>query len=99
MGVLNTDSAKLRGAAMHLDQIKSDTLTSLGRYLSMNQDLTGASFGGNAALASLRTTEDVSNTGRQVSSRFEQVIDAMRMGADEYDRVEQENASAVSGIV
>jgi hypothetical protein len=33
-----------------------------------------------------------------VSNRFEQIIDAMRPGADEYDRVEHENQAAVSSI-
>lgn len=98
MGVLNTDSAKLRAAAARLDQIKQETLTGLGRYLTMNQDLTGGGFNGNAALASLRTTEDVATTGRNVSARFDSVIQAMNAGAAEYDRVEAENAAQVSGI-
>lgn len=98
MGVLNTDSGRLRSAAMQLDQIKTEVLSALGRYVTMNQDLNGAGFSGTASLASLRTTEDIAQTGRQVSNRFEQIIDAMRTGADEYDRVEHENQAAVSSI-
>jgi hypothetical protein len=98
MGVLNTDSAKLRAAASELDRIKNDTLQGLGRYLTMNQDLTGAAFGGNAALASLRTTEDVSTTGRNVTARFDSVISAMQQGAAEYDRVEAENQANIASV-
>ena len=98
MGVLNTDSAKLRAAANELDRIKNDTLQGLGRYMSINQDLTGAGFGGNAALASLRTTEDVASTGRNVSARFDSVISAMNAGAAEYDRVEAENQARIAGV-
>jgi hypothetical protein len=98
MGVLNTDSAKLRAAASQLDGIKNETLQSLGRYLTMNQDLTGGAFGGNAALASLRTTEDVGNTGRNVSARFDSVISAMQQGAAEYDRIEAENQANIASV-
>jgi hypothetical protein len=98
MAVLNTDSAKLRAAASQLDQIKNDTLQGLGQYLTMNQDLTGGAFGGNAALASLRTTEDVASTGRNVSARFDSVISAMQQGAVEYDRIEAENQANVASV-
>ena len=98
MGVLNTDSAKLRTAASELDRIKNDTLQGLGRYMTMNSDLTGGGFGGNAALASLRTTEDVATTGRNVSARFDSVITAMNSGAAEYDRVEAENQANIASV-
>jgi hypothetical protein len=98
MAVLNTDSAKLRAAANQLDQIKNDTLQGLSRYLTMNQDLTGGAFGGNAAVASLRTTEDVATTGRNVSARFDSVISAMQQGAAEYDRIEAENQAHVASV-
>jgi hypothetical protein len=98
MGVLNTDSGRLRAAAAQLDRIKNDTLQALGRYLTMNQDLTGGGFNGNAALASLRTTEDVATTGRNVSARFDSVIGAMNSGAAEYDRIESENTANVGSI-
>jgi hypothetical protein len=98
MGVLNTDSAKLRTAASELDRIKNDTLQGLGRYMTMNSDLTGGGFGGNAALASLRTTEDVATTGRNVSARFDSVITSMNSGAAEYDRVEAENQANIASV-
>ncbi len=98
MGVLNTDSAKLRAAGAELDRIKNDTLQGLGRYMTMNSDLTGGGFGGNAALASLRTTEDVATTGRNVSARFDSVITAMNSGAAEYDRVEAENQANIASV-
>lgn len=98
MAVLNTDSAKLRSAATELDRIKNDTLQSLGRYMTMNTDLTGGGFGGNAALASLRTTEDVATTGRNVSARFDSVISAMNAGAAEYDRIESENQANIASV-
>jgi len=98
MGVLNTDSAKLRAAASELDRIKNDTLQGLGRYMTMNSDLTGGGFGGNAALASLRTTEDVATTGRNVSARFDSVITAMNSGAAEYDRIESENQANIASV-
>jgi uncharacterized protein YukE len=93
-----TDSAKLRAVATQLDDIKSETLNALGRYMSMNQDLGGSAFVGLASVASLKTTEDVATTGRNVSARFDQVIQALRTGADEYDRVEDENRNTLSSI-
>lgn len=98
MAILNTDSAKLRAAATQLDGIKNDTLQGLGRYLTMNQDLTGGGFGGNAAMASLRTTEDVGSTGRNVAARFDSVISAMQQGAAEYDRIEAENQANIASV-
>ncbi|AFM20208.1 hypothetical protein Mycch_5543 (plasmid) [Mycolicibacterium chubuense NBB4] len=93
-----TDSAKLRAVATQLDDIKNETLNALGRYMSMNQDLNGSAFIGLASVASLKTTEDVATTGRNVSARFDQVIQALRTGADEYDRVEHENQSSLSSV-
>jgi len=93
-----TDSTKMRAAAARLDEIKNETLNALGRYGSMNQDLAGSAFQGLASVASLKTTEDVATTGRNVSARFEQVIQALRAGADEYDRVEHENQTSLSSI-
>lgn len=98
MGVLNTDSTKLRSAAAELDRIKQDTLNGLGRYLTMNQDLTGGGFNGTAAMTSLRTTEDVATTGRNVSARFDSVISAMNAGAAEYDRIESENQANMGSV-
>ncbi|BBZ31345.1 hypothetical protein MMAD_56400 (plasmid) [Mycolicibacterium madagascariense] len=93
-----TNSAKMREAAQRLDDIKTETLNSLGRYMSMNQDLGGSAFQGLASFASMKTTEDVATTGRNVSARFEQVIQALRSGADEYDRVEHENQTSLSSV-
>lgn len=98
MAVFNTDSTKLRTAASQLDEIKAQTLNALGRYVTMNQDLGGSAFVGIASVASLKTTEEVATTGRNVSSRFEQVIQAMQFGANEYDRIEAENQANLSGV-
>lgn len=98
MAVLNSDSARLRTAASQLDRIKNDTLQGLTRYITMNQDLTGAAFGGRAALTSMRTTEDVANTGRNVSARFDAVINAMNAGAAEHDRQEAENQANLGSV-
>lgn len=93
-----TDSTKLRAVANQLDEIKNQTLNGLGRYVTMNQDLGGSAFVGVASLASMKTTEDVATTGRNVSARFDQVIKALRTGADEYDRVEHENQTSLSSV-
>ncbi len=87
----------MRSAASQLDEIKSQTLNSLARYASMNQDLAGG-FNGLAYAASMKTTEEIATTGRHVSARFEQVINAMQTGANEYDRVEHENQAKMSGL-
>ncbi|MBU8841283.1 hypothetical protein [Mycolicibacterium goodii] len=93
-----TDSMKMRAAANQLDEIKNQTLNALGRYVTMNQDLGGHAFQGLAATTSMKTTEDVATTGRNVSARFDQVIQALRTGADEYDRVEHENQASISSV-
>lgn len=93
-----TDSTKMRAAAAQLDEIKNQTLNGLARYVTMNQDLGGSAFVGIASVASLKTTEDVATAGRNVSARFDQVIQALRAGADEYDRVEHENQSHLSSV-
>jgi hypothetical protein len=98
MGILNTDVERLIGAANALDGIRDETLSALGRYLGTNQDLTGTGFIGQAALASLTTTEDVTTTGRNVSARFENVIQQMRNGAAEYERMNADNAAGFGGV-
>lgn len=98
MAVFTTDSTKLRNAASQLDEIKSQTLNALGRYVTMNQDLGAAGFVGIASLASMKTTEEVATTGRNVSSRFDQVIQNMQIGANEYDRVEAENQAHLASV-
>lgn len=96
--MFQTDSTKLRNSASQLDEIKNQTLNALGRYMTMNQDLGGSAFVGIASVASMKTTEEVATTGRNVSSRFDQVIQAMQTGANEYDRVEAENQAKLSSV-
>ncbi|BBY46577.1 hypothetical protein MARA_03350 (plasmid) [Mycolicibacterium arabiense] len=96
--MFQTDSTKLRNAASSLDEIKNQTLNALGRYVTMNQDLGGSAFVGVASVASMKTTEEVATTGRNVSARFDQVIQAMQIGANEYDRVEAENQAQLSSV-
>ncbi|KUH91824.1 hypothetical protein AU187_04150 [Mycobacterium sp. IS-1556] len=98
MDMFQTDSTKLRNAASSLDEIKNQTLNALGRYVTMNQDLGGSAFVGVASVASMKTTEEVATTGRNVSARFDQVIQAMQIGANEYDRVEAENQANLSSV-
>lgn len=96
--MFQTDSTKLRNSASQLDEIKNQTLNALGRYMTMNQDLGGSAFVGIASIASMKTTEEVATTGRNVSARFDQVIQAMQIGANEYDRVEAENQAKLSSV-
>lgn len=96
--MFQTDSTKLRNSAASLDEIKNQTLNALGRYVTMNQDLGGSAFVGVASVASMKTTEEVATTGRNVSARFDQVIQAMQIGANEYDRVEAENQANLSSV-
>lgn len=98
MAVFTTDSTKLRNAASSLDEIKNQTLAGLGRYITMNQDLGSSGFVGIASVASMKTSEEVATTGRNVSSRFDQVIQAMHIGASEYDRIEAENQAKLSSV-
>ena len=96
--MFQTDSTKLRNSASSLDEIKNQTLNALSRYITMNQDLGGSAFVGLASVASMKTTEEVATTGRNVSARFDQVIQAMNIGANEYDRVEAENQAKLSSV-
>ncbi|MGV7254560.1 hypothetical protein PJI20_10235 [Mycobacterium kansasii] len=93
-----TDSSRMLTAAGQLDTILQDVLGSLGRYVTMNQNLTGPGLDGTAALASLATTEDIATTGKQVSARFQSVIDMMRRGASEYQNMNEQNRAALSNI-
>jgi hypothetical protein len=96
--MFQTDSTKLRNSASSLDEIKNQTLNALGRYVTMNQDLGGSAFVGIASIASMKTTEEVATTGRNVSSRFDQVIQNMQIGANEYDRIEAENQAKLASV-
>jgi hypothetical protein len=96
--MFQTDSTKLRNSASSLDEIKNQTLNALSRYSTMNQDLGGSAFVGIASIASMKTTEEVATSGRNVSARFDQVINAMNIGANEYDRIEAENQAKLSSV-
>lgn len=95
---LNADVAQLGAAATALDSVCGEVLTSLGRYVTMNQNLTGTSFSGTAALASMATTEDINNTGRQVSERFQSVINMIKRSGQEYQAMEDANRAALGGV-
>ena len=41
---LNTDTARLMSGAAQMETIGNDVLGALGRYVAMNQNLTGAGF-------------------------------------------------------
>ena len=73
-------------------------LSSLGRYMMTNQDLTSGGFQGMAALASMRTTEDISTTGKQVSTRFQACIDQIRGSAHQYSQMNEQNAAQLGNI-
>lgn len=98
MSVFTTDSTKLRNAASQLDEIKNQTLNALGRYITMNQDLASGGFQGIASVASMKTSEEVATTGRNVSARFDQVIQAMQGAAAEQDRIEAENQAKLASV-
>lgn len=95
---LNTEAEAMYNAANRLDNIKNDVLAALGQYLTMNQNLTGPGMDGTAALASLATTEDVTQTGRQVSMRFDHVVQMMRSGAHQYQSMDEQNRASLSNI-
>jgi hypothetical protein len=98
MAVFTADSTKLRNAASQLDEIKNQTLNALGRYMTMNQDLGSSGFVGIASVASMKTTEEVATSGRNVSARFDQVINALNSTAAEQDRIEGENQQQLASI-
>ena len=95
---LNTEAEAMYSAANQLDGIKHDVLAALAQYLTMNQNLTGPGMNGTAAVASMATTEDVTNTGRQVSQRFDHVIGMMRKGAHDYQSMDEQNRARLANI-
>jgi len=95
---LNTDTERMLEAASRLEGIRDEVLSSLGRYMATNQDLTASGFQGMAALASMRTTEDISTTGKQVSARFQQCIDQIRGSAHQYSQMNEQNAAQLGNI-
>lgn len=96
---LNADVAQLGAAAAALDSVGGEVLSALGRYTTMNQHLTSSAFTGSAALASMATTEDITNTGRQVSEHFHNVINMIKKSGQEYQAMEDANRAALGGIV
>jgi uncharacterized protein YukE len=95
---LNTDTQQMLAAAAQLESIRNDVLTSLGQYSTMNQDLGSSGFQGAASIASLRTTEDINSTGRQVAVRFQSCIDQIRNSAHQYAQMNDDNAAHLSNI-
>ncbi|MGO9103073.1 MAG: hypothetical protein ACLP9Y_27900 [Mycobacterium sp.] len=95
---LNTDSTQMLSGAAQMENIANEVLAALGRYVTMNQNLTGTGFIGDAAMASMATTEDINNTGRQVSQRFQNVIDMMKRSAQQYAEMNNQNRAALSNI-
>lgn len=95
---LNADVAVMQGAAQQLGDIRDEVVTALGRYVTMNQNLTGAGFAGNAALASLASTEDIARTGQQVTVRFGNVISEIQKSAQRYDQEDAANRAALSAL-
>ena len=94
----NTDTEALQNGAVQMQNIAQDVLNGLARYMSTNQDLTGPGFDGLAAMASLRTTEDISTTGKQVSARFQACIDMMKSSAHQYAQMNEDNRTALSHV-
>ena len=95
---LNADVAQMLSGASQMENIQQEVLAALGRYSTMNQNLTGTGFIGDAAMASMASTEDISNTGRQVSQRFQNCIDMMKRSAQQYQEVNAQNRAALGSI-
>ncbi|ULP45410.1 hypothetical protein [Mycobacterium lentiflavum] len=96
---MNADVAQMLTGASQMTNIQQEVLTALGRYVTMNQNLTGTGFSGDAALASMATTEDINRTGQQVSQRFQSVIDMMKSSAHQYQQVNEQNRAALGSVV
>lgn len=95
---LNADTAQMLSAAGQLKNIQTEVLTALGRYQTMNQNLHGAGFDGDASLASLNSTEQIRHTGQQVSTKFENVIHMMERGAQQYQETNAQNRANLGSI-
>ncbi|MCA2304839.1 hypothetical protein JF770_14820 [Mycobacterium intracellulare] len=96
---LNADVAQMLSGASQLENIQNEVLSALGRYVTMNQNLTGTGFSGDAALASMATTEDINRTGQQVSQRFHSVIDMMKRSAHQYSETNAQNRASFGNVV
>ena len=95
---LSTDAAQMLTAANQMQTIADNVLAGLQKYVTMNQDLMGVGFGGDAAMASMGTTENINNTGRQVQLRFQNVIDTIKKSAHSYTAMNDANRAALSNI-
>src|SRR5690348_11332405 len=96
--MFQTDTEQMLTAAQRLDSVRNEIMGMLTQYQTMNQDLGQGAFQGLASNASLRTTEDVASTGRQVSARFQGVIDHMKSSAHQYAGMNQDNAAKLGNI-
>ncbi|SKK91708.1 WXG100 family type VII secretion target [Mycobacteroides abscessus subsp. massiliense] len=90
--MFQTDTDTMLTSAGHLDNIRNEIMGMLNQYMTTNQDLTSGAFTGIAATQSTLTAEDILNTGRQVSDRFQGVIDHMKSSAHQYAAMNQDNA-------
>jgi uncharacterized protein YukE len=95
---LNADVSVMMSGAGQMENIQQQVLEALGRYTTMNQNLTGTGFIGDAALASMASVEDIANTGRQVSQRFQNVIDMIKRSGQQYAEVNAQNRAALGAI-
>src|SRR5271166_5703411 len=95
---LNADVAQMLSAAGQLKNIQSEVLSSLARYQTMNQNLHGAGFDGDASLASLNSVEQIRHTGQQVSTRFENTIHMMERAAQQYAHTNDQNRAALGNV-
>lgn len=98
MAVLNTDASRMLQVASTLDRVKQDVLAGLGTYVNKNQDLNGTGFSGSASIQSVSTSVEVSNTGKQVSARFDMVIDQIRKGSAQYGHTNDQNRAALAQV-
>lgn len=98
MAVLNTNANRMLQVAGTLERVKQDVLAGLGTYVNKNQDLNGTGFIGTASLQSVNTSVDVSNTGKQVSARFDMIIDQIRKGAAQYSNANDQNRAALAQV-
>lgn len=96
---LNADVAQMLSGASQLSNIQQEVMSALGRYVTMNQNLTGTGFSGDAALASMSTTEDINRTGQQVNQRFQAVIDMMKRSAHQYGETNAQNRASFGNVV
>jgi hypothetical protein len=95
---LTTDATQMLSGANQMQHIADNVLQGLSKYLTMNQDLGGVGFGGDAYQASMNTTANVQNTGKQVQMRFQNVIDTIKSSAHKYQAMNDANRSNLSNI-